>query len=287
LPVSPNQLEAVKIQVAQTNLDTTLAALEVLTATKARMCGSGHTQVLLEMAVVRLCRLKDLLAVNQLLQLAVQPGAMLSAPAAPTASLPRANPAPQVLEPDAAKKNGELTGKQVENGSSNEVPTNFQLTEATLPEVWQRLQPFAQEKFPLLLKHLNCHSSYAISGPNSLVIRFPAAYSDSRKECEIEANAQRLANAFRHLTGQLVSLRFELDRSATAQPVNTGSRTAALPAPTEIKRSLASLPIFKRASELMGAQIWHVDDDFNPNAPPKPVINKTDEYEDETATDEG
>ena len=66
LPVTPNQGEAVKKQARGVQLDGILAGLEVLTATKTRMRGSTHTQVLLEMAVVRLCRLGEMLSVGQL-----------------------------------------------------------------------------------------------------------------------------------------------------------------------------------------------------------------------------
>ena len=33
------------------------------------------------------------------------------------------------------------------------------------------------------------------------------------------------------------------------------------------RSQLQSLPIFKRAAEALGAQIWHVDDEFNPYVP--------------------
>ena len=31
-----------------------------------------------------------------------------------------------------------------------------------------------------------------------------------------------------------------------------------------------TLPLFKKANEALGAQIWHLDDEFNPEAKPKP-----------------
>ena len=32
---------------------------------------------------------------------------------------------------------------------------------------------------------------------------------------------------------------------------------------------MMGLPLFKKAGESLGAQIWHVDDEFNPAAPPR------------------
>src|SRR4051794_5277891 len=105
LPVTPNQLEAVKKHVQGISLDAIPGGLEVLTATKTRMRGSSHTQVLLEMAVVRLCRLGDLLSVGQLMQALNQPVAMpVVAANVGTAAPPRVIPMPAPAA-ESAKKN--------------------------------------------------------------------------------------------------------------------------------------------------------------------------------------
>lgn len=277
LPVSPNQFEAVKAQVSGVTLDAILAGLEVLTATKGRMRGSAHTQVLLEMAVVRLCRLRDLRSISELLQLATQPGVLVAPPVAGTGTA-SARPALPPAPNDAAKKNGPLTVKPSENGAGTVELSTVSLSESTLPDVWVRFLRHAAEKFPMLSKHLNFSSSHAISAPNALVIRFPAVYSDSRKECESEGNAQRFVQALKQITGQAVNVRFEIDRSATAQPAAVSQQAAA----PDRKRSLSSLPLFKKASEVLGAQIWYVDDDFNPTAPPPKPAAKTEEDETDT-----
>src|SRR5438132_927240 len=61
--------ETLASQAAALNLDTILAGLDVLSMTKARLRGSGHPRVLLEMALVRLSRLDDLVSVAQLAQM--------------------------------------------------------------------------------------------------------------------------------------------------------------------------------------------------------------------------
>ena len=43
--------------------------------------------------------------------------------------------------------------------------------------------------------------------------------------------------------------------------------------PADLKKQLMNLPIFRKANEALGAQIWHVDDEFNPVAPPRPTAN--------------
>jgi DNA polymerase-3 subunit gamma/tau len=92
---TPSLHEAIRKQAADTNLDTVLAGLDVLTATKARLRGSPHTQVLLEVAVVRLARMDELLSVGALAQL-ISNGSGAASPSV----------RPAVTAPDAVKKNG-------------------------------------------------------------------------------------------------------------------------------------------------------------------------------------
>jgi DNA polymerase-3 subunit gamma/tau len=270
LPVTPNQYEAVKKHVPLVKLDGILGGLEVLTATKTRMRGSTHTQVLLEMAVVRLCRLGELLSVGELVQRVQAFGATgVALPATANGT-----PAPQaprngVSAPESggAKKNDLTAARPAGTSSSNGELSTVPLTESTLHDVWARFLQYAGEKYPILAKHLSFSSSHANFGPNSLVIRFPTAYSDAREACAAEANAQRIQDALRRVTGQTVAVKFETDATAAARTPSGPSAPA--PPPTDRKRSLAALPLFKKASEALGAQIWHVDDDFNPTAPPR------------------
>jgi len=46
-------------------------------------------------------------------------------------------------------------------------------------------------------------------------------------------------------------------------------------------KRLMTLPLFKKAGDTLGAQIWHVDDEFNPDAPPKPTTATTEHDPDE------
>jgi DNA polymerase-3 subunit gamma/tau len=266
LPVTPNQAEAVKKHVPVLKLDAILAGLEVLTATKTRMRGSTHTQVLLEMAVVRLTQLNGLRSVGELLQLAQALGSGSVVPvAANTGTSAQLRPAPAVGAPavPSAKKNDLTAAKTDGTGSSGAGLSTVELTDSTLSDAWARFLQYTGEKYPILAKHLNFSSSHAIFGPNSLVIRFSTAYSDSRSACEADANAQRIQEALKRVTGRAVAVRFETDAAA---PVATNG-TPAPAVPVDPKRALASLPLFKKASEALGAQIWHVDPEFNPGAP--------------------
>ena len=288
LPVTPNQFEAVKKHAHAISLDAILGGLEALTATKTRMRGSTHTQVLLEMAVVRLCRLGEMLSVGQLLQALAQPG---GAPVVVAANVGTVA-APRAIAPastEAAKKNELTAANPSGSGSTKEDLSTVPLSESTLQDVWSRFLQQAEEKAPILAKHLNLSSSHAIFGPNSLAIRFTSGYSHAYDACANENGTQRIQDILRRVTGQAITVRVEWDRTAVTPERNGSASVPPPPAPVDKKRSLAALPLFKKASEALGAQIWHVDDDFNPTAapPPAPKAAKDEDTDADTDTDEG
>jgi hypothetical protein len=140
------------------------------------------------------------------------------------------------------------------------------LTESTLPDLWGRLIRYLGEKSPILANHLKFASSPAIFGPNSLAIPFHSEYNHAREACSSEANTRRIAEALGRLTGQPARVRFDL---ATGEAPTPEAPTGGLASAADRKKQLMGLPIFKKAGEALGAQIWHVDDEFNPAAAPR------------------
>ncbi|MDB5312879.1 MAG: dnaX 1 [Gemmataceae bacterium] len=279
LPVSPGERETLFQQSSKLTLDTILAGLEVWTTTKARMRGSGHTQVLLEMAVVRLSRMGEVLSVGQLIQTLGQNGVpSLSVPVGGTppsaaSGMGRGDP----REPDVSKKNGLMDLAKGSTSSHNEGDEEaaFQpliLNEKSLTEVWRQFLRFLTAKSPILANHLKFAHPPAIFGPNSLAIRFHTSYNHAYEACATEFNVQKLQDVLRKLTGQPGTIRIDL----VSGPVPVVAKPVVTPAPApaaDRKKQLMGLPLFKKAADALGAQIWHMDDDFNPNAaPPKPVV---------------
>jgi DNA polymerase-3 subunit gamma/tau len=258
LPVSPGQREAVAKQAQAAGLDAILAGLEVWTNTRARMRDTPHAQVLLEMAVVRLCRMGELLSVGQLVQTLGQGGAV----DAPVRAATPENGA-------GVKKNGPVSRDRPEvsdgqagrdSGLSEVVP----LTEATRGEVWQRMLRFLGEKSPILAGNVKLAKSSAIFGPNSLAIAFSAEYNHARESCATEDNTRRLQDALARVTGQPALVRVESAGPAGDRAAGGGPPAA----PRDRKGELMRLPLFRRAADQLGAQVWHVDDQFDPAAPP-------------------
>jgi DNA polymerase III subunit gamma/tau len=258
VPLSPNVVEAVNKQAAALSLDAILAGLDVWASTKGRMRGSTHGGVLLEMAVVRLARMEDLLSVGQLLQSLAQNGV----PAIPSSRA--------VAGSDPSKKNDLTAPASGLNGTHHVVKgaefATQELTEETLGSVWADLQQYLSEKSPLLAVQLRNALPPAIFGPNALAIRFHSSYNLAYESCRTEPNVQKLQDALKKLIGQPATVRIETVSGPSPQ-ANAKQATAAPAASTgDRKRHLQSLPFFKKATESLGAQIWHVDDGFNPVA---------------------
>jgi len=280
LPVSPTVREILCQQAGNFSLDTILTGLDVWTTTKARIRGSSHAQVLLEMAVVRLSRLEDLVPISQLIQTLQQGGGLIAAQSgnlATTGSNDRmggVSPGKLAGGGDSSKKN-DLMGladkpSASQNGTvgTDELPA-LTLSEETLPEVWNRFTHFLSERSPILAVHVKSSLSPAIFGPNSLAIRFPSGYTHAYEASATEQNVLRMQEVLRRVTGNPAIVRVDLVTGSTpaaSRPVAPAPNQAA-----ERRKQLMGLPLFKKAAEALGAQIWHVDEDFNPAAaPPKP-----------------
>ena len=247
--LAPESREAIRRQAGTALLDTILAGLDVLATTKSRTRGTGHGQVLLEMAVVRLARLDELLGVGALLK------GGLTVNATPT-------------ETDPSKKNGRPILAPGLNGNGHharaETPNlPIPLSAETLPQVWERLGRLAGEKFPFLGTHLKAALPPAIFGPNSLAIRFAPGYNQAYEACASEANVQRLQDALQAITGQPVAVRVEQAGGPAAAEAPPRPVPGVAPA-ADRRKLILDLPLIKKAREVFGAQVTKIDDDFLP-----------------------
>src|SRR5206468_786961 len=113
---------------AGTTLDTVLSGLDVLTATKTKLRGSAHLQVLLEVAVVRLAHLDEMLSVSQLAQ-AVANGQPVALPTAPKPGSPG-------VAAEPSKKNSPTTPNGVK---APPAPPSSRPTSADFRNVWEQV----------------------------------------------------------------------------------------------------------------------------------------------------
>ncbi|MBX9626271.1 MAG: DNA polymerase III subunit gamma/tau [Gemmataceae bacterium] len=271
LPLTPATVEAVRRQAGTLLLDTTLAGLDILSSTKARMRGTGHAQVMLELAIVRLARLDELLPVAALLR-----GGMPGEAARPAADESKKNGRPS----PANGQNG-VAGHQRPEASSGPIP----MSPETLSEVWGRLNAAVGEKFPILGNQLRSVQSHAIFGPNALAIRFGPRYNQAYEACASEANVQRLQDALRAITGQPIAVRVELTADTVAaadepRPVRDATPVA------DRRKQVLDLPLIKKARDVFGAQVTRIDDDFTPVARAAPARPEPDAETPDATPDE-
>jgi DNA polymerase-3 subunit gamma/tau len=258
LGVSGKHREALAQQAKSAKLDTLLAGLDVLVAAKARARGTSHGRVLLEMALVRISRLEDLVSLAQLAQWL---GQARSAPA-PRPGQPA--PAGRLTPPPEGLKKKSLNGTDAA-ADIGVTP----LTAETLPHVWQRILGQLERTF--LGAALGKANSPAISGPNSLVVRFPASYNRECERCQDATQVKFLEQLFRQLTGQSWNLRFETAASVGGPspppaPGTEGSETSLARSRRQREEALRA-PLLKRAVDVLGAQVVDMDDGFG-TAPP-------------------
>jgi hypothetical protein len=110
----------------------------------------------------------------------------------------------------------------------------------------------------------------AISGPNTLVLRFPAGYNGSRERCQDPDNIARVERLLQDMTGQKVRLRIVGD-SAPADPASSvriaeesENSQSHSPPPRD---GAEPPPLVKWAEDVLGAKAIKADPGFGASAP--------------------
>jgi len=248
----PSRCRDTLLQQAKTlNLDAILAGLDILSATKGQLKNSNHGRTLVEMALVRLGRLENLVALPQLIRLLHSAGERsgVSGPNLGALTQPR-SPAAPVTPPEGAKK--KFPEPVPENGPGAQQP----LTPANLPQIWaQTLRRLPK----MLARSLEKSGMPAIIAPNNLALRLAIDYNGAKELVE---------TALRELTGQSWVLRVE-GLTAPAREGGNGPAAPSLPfTDTEIRprrnarEEAEQLPLVKRAIEVLGASFQRVDEGF-------------------------
>ena len=222
------------------SLDTILAGLDIWTTTKTRMRGSPHTQILLEMALVRLSRLEEMLSVAQLAQ-------WVGGAEVPVGAAPRLAAAP-VAEPAKKKTLSEPVGQ-----TSNSLAV---VTAGNLGELWARLRAEAGQVIAGRLAQTPLLP--AIIGPNALAIRFPNGYTAAVDYLRNEHGTEELRKTLKKITGTEWQIRIdELPPDPKA--------TVPVAIPSSNRHDVMQLPFILAAVEVLGAQVMKIEDGFDPN----------------------
>jgi DNA polymerase-3 subunit gamma/tau len=231
------------------SLDTILAGLDILSATRARLRTTTHGRTLIEMALVRLGRLGDLVPLAQVAQWVSQLRDDRGSPASTVRAAP----------PEAVKKKPLTFGA---DGAPAATASAAEITPATLPVVWEGVLSGVGM---LMANALGKAGLPAIFGPNALAIRFPASYNKEREYCQEPTRLAKIEAVLARVTGQAWSLRVESTAGpAPAAPTSVPDKPEATPVrPRRNDRSEAEKePLIKRALEVLGGQILQVAEGF-------------------------
>ncbi len=243
------------------SLDTILAGLDIWTSTKLRMRGSPHTQILLEMALVRLSRLEEMLSVAQLAQWVG--GTEASPGTAPKSTVP------PISEPAKKKTSTDST-----SGTDGAYPI---LNSNNISELWPRLKA---EVGPVISARLAQTTLLpAIFGPTALAIRFPNGYTPAVDYLRDERNSEEIRKTLKKITGNDWQVRIEElppDPKLTRVESSNGKSTGA----ASKRNDLLQLPFIRAAVDVLGAQLMKVEDGFDPN--PVRALAPVESEEDDT-----
>ena len=269
MSVTSRYRDALVKQAASLKPDTVLAGLDILASAKARMRGSAHGRVLVEMALVRLARLDDLVPLAQLAEWLDRSGSAGSADpkgkagnAGGTASADSRS-VPGTPSPRPATLAEHIKKKEREAASPSSPPAPVSLSPETLSAIWQ--QVLAQVG-TIIASHLGRAGLPAITAPNTLVLRFPPQYNSERKYCEEPERLARMMETLRRVAGPACQLRIEANRIlGQDSPAPAVEQPAAAPARQRQPLSEAEKePLIQRAMEVLGARFIRdrVDEGF-------------------------
>jgi DNA polymerase-3 subunit gamma/tau len=254
--------ETLKRQAAEVPLDTVLAGLDVLNSTKTRLRGSTHARVLVEMALIRLARLESLVSLSQLASaLQGDTSAVPPRPESSRGALGSSAPLEDSGRGVTADWVTEVKKKSPDVSDQPPADEPVALTSDTLTRIWPEI---LTQVGPILARELEKAGFPAISGPNSLVLRFSSDYNRQCTFCGDPVRVQRVQEALRRLTGQEWTLVIEsaYGRNGHRAPQQTELPVATLPAATPAGPDALRQPLVERVVELLGGKLMQMDEGF-------------------------
>jgi DNA polymerase-3 subunit gamma/tau len=205
LAVSPRQQPRVQAIVDRWPLDTILAALQILDTARARLRGSPHGRLLVEMALVRIARLEKLHEIGDLI-------ARLTALEAGLP--PAAGPSPGTGTGTGAGARRKSAPPMVETPAAAPAPAPSPAVDGTARELerirqlWPDLIKKVGVKIGALLSQLD-PAGFVLTPPDVLVIRAGPKYNWIADECDQPEPRARIEKNLQKLLDQAITVRFE------------------------------------------------------------------------------
>jgi DNA polymerase-3 subunit gamma/tau len=281
LHVSRSEQEGVRQASQRLGLATVLAAMQIIDQTLARLRYSTARRTLAELALAKICALEDLEQIGELVNQLRSGVPAISAAGAPS-------PSRATAEPTVKKKSIEVpalaagTEYSVPSTQYSVLSTHDPRQESHDPSS-QGYDPSPHDSSPKSRVELSAESAetlwrqvldqmgdmiadnaafaerVAISGPNRLVVSFPAKYTSCKAFCEHPERTARLEEALSRAIGQSVQLEFRVDNGVARAAVEEAAPSRPLSQRARLAEKSQN-PLVRRAEELFKATAVAIED---------------------------
>jgi DNA polymerase-3 subunit gamma/tau len=241
-------------------LETLLASAQILDQTLTALRQSSHVRTLVEIAVVRLCKLEDLDQLSTLIA-ELREGS--------EGTSPRASNAPQAVAARAessappAQKKTELA-PAIPPLPAPQASNPVELRPDTAEVVWRQV---LAEMGDMTSEMAQRYDRIAISAPNRLVVSFKQEYNLQKESCERPKSKERLEQAMSRLTGTNVRIDFELLPGESKQ----AEKPAAPISKRQMMREKERHPLVRQAIEMFDAELTDLESAPRQSTPTRSV----------------
>jgi DNA polymerase-3 subunit gamma/tau len=233
-------------------VDTVLALIQVVDQTLSRMRFSTYGRTLAELAVVRLSRMENLVAISELLG-AIRSGAeiQIAAPAAGSSS------AAHELKKKAAEVSTSGPASPPTAATNGHADAGEELTEASVERIWRDALSRVTDSLGVAAGFAD---SVRLVGSNRVAVVFSAQYDSYAEMCRKPDRLARLEKALYDATGRVIKVDVEI--AGGAAPADRPARAVEPPAAAKRNRlkEVVDQPFVRRAMELFEAEPVNVDD---------------------------
>ncbi|MCA9163358.1 MAG: DNA polymerase III subunit gamma/tau [Planctomycetales bacterium] len=259
---SPQDYDALRAAAERFGLETLMAAAQVLDQTLVRMRQSTQSRTLVEMALVRICRLENLDQLAGLIA-AVEKGVAIGGPtassrpqassgAAISSSPPSASrdPLPPESANTAQKKTTDLGVEAAETPQT--APPKREISTHSVGDLWTQMIDRMED---LTADDLRQVVRFATPAPNRIVAFFPAGYTLLKEKCERSDRKSVVERTLSQLAGQPVRVEFELEAAKSA-PAPTARPPVNL---RQLQRDVEQHRLIQDAKTLFDCEITRID----------------------------
>jgi DNA polymerase-3 subunit gamma/tau len=225
-----------------------MAATQILDHTAIRMRQSSYSRVLLELALVRICKLEDFTLISEAIS-QLQKG--ISSPKNSSGmNVPRSSG-------KGVKKKLDNSAVEPADSAAETVPApsapQIELTASTAEQVWKAAVAMFTD---LTVDNALKFQSAAIVAPNQLEIFYEKRYTSCKTFCERPERHQKLEQALQEVTGNKVCLKFRL----VQQQADQVDRPKPAATRREQIRDASERALVRQTIELFDALLMRVDE---------------------------